>query len=152
MTTDHIDAMMAIMESAFDPRWGEAWNRKQLSDSLLMPHNQYRLIGADGGEPADDTPAAGFSLIKTIPGEEELLLIAVLPEHRGKGLGKALLQQFAQEARERGAEKIFLEMRANNPADVLYRSMGFEPIGKRTQYYKAADGSRIDAITMALSL
>ncbi|MXO84031.1 ribosomal protein S18-alanine N-acetyltransferase [Altererythrobacter aestiaquae] len=143
---------MEVMEAAFDPQWGEAWNRRQLTDSLLMPHNRYRLIDANGDEPAEAAPAAGFSLIKTISGEEELLLIAIRPELRGSGLGRELLQKFIDDARKRGAAKIFLEMRANNPADKLYRSMGFEPIGRREQYYKAANGTRIDAITMALSL
>jgi ribosomal-protein-alanine N-acetyltransferase len=149
---DDIDKIMEVMEVAFDPQWGEAWNRRQISDSLAMPHNHYRLIAENGAEPQDDQSAAGFTLIRVVPGEEELLLIGVQPDLRGKGLGKQLLQQFTQDARSRGAEKIFLEMRANNPAEVLYRSLGFEPIGRREQYYTAKDGVRLDAITFSLKL
>ena len=47
--------------------------------------------------------------------------------------------------------KIFLEMRANNPAEKLYRKMGFEPIGRRKNYYRTENGEQLDAITFALS-
>mgnify|MGYP000153265613 FL=1 len=149
---DDIDKIMAVMETAFDPQWGEAWNRRQVSDSLTMPHTQYRLVDEQGNEPKEGEPAAGFALTKIAPGEEELLLVAVQPESRGTGLGKQLIQQFTQDARGRNAERIVLEMRANNPAETLYRAVGFEPIGRRERYYSMPDGSKIDAITFAKKL
>ena len=94
----------------------------------------------------------GFALVRAAPGEEELLLIAVQPEFRGAGLAKRLLEQFTAAARERGAERIFLEMRENNPAEKLYRTFGFETIGRRPKYYSKSDGSRIDAITFGLCI
>lgn len=149
---DDIDRIMEVMEAAFEPRWGEAWNRRQISSSLALPHTDYTLVGEKGGTPEDGKPAAGFTLIKIAPGEEELLLIAVRPEHRGRGLGKRLLDIFANQARKRGAERIFLEMRANNPARALYEAHGFEPIGTRKNYYSMDSGDKIDAITFALTL
>jgi ribosomal-protein-alanine N-acetyltransferase len=145
--SDHLDQIMAVMEAAFDPAWGEAWNRTQVSDSLVFPHTHYRLI-AD----TDSPEAAGFTLVRAAPGEEELLLIAVAPEHRGKGLGRRLLHQVLEDARNRGAERVFLEMRFNNPAIELYQKAGFTPIGRRKHYYNLPDGSRIDAITFACHL
>lgn len=158
--TDDIDHMMAIMAAAFEPQWGEAWTRRQISDSLTLPTIFYRLIGADGTcppppvgaeTPADFTPA-GFTLTRNIAGEEELLLIAVHPAHRGKGLGRKLMQHLEQDARSRGAVQMFLEMRSNNPAESLYRSCGFLPVGKRKDYYRLKDGHRLDAITFSLVL
>ncbi|MEO0057507.1 MAG: hypothetical protein RIT17_960, partial [Pseudomonadota bacterium] len=32
-----IDRIMAVMEAAFDPAYGEAWNRRQVADALSMP-------------------------------------------------------------------------------------------------------------------
>ena len=55
-------------------------------------------------------------------------------------------------ARHAGAEQVFLEMRANNPAERLYRACGFEPIGRRPAYYRTLDGSFLDAITFARKL
>ncbi len=157
---DDIDHMMAIMAEAFDPHWGEAWTRKQITDSLSLPTIFYRLIGADGLTPPSPDDAAmpdgfmpaGFTLTRHISGEEELLLIAVHPAHRGKGLGRKLMEHFEKDARLRGASQMFLEMRSNNPAERLYRSCGYSSVGKRKDYYRLKDGNRLDAITFSLAL
>lgn len=150
--TDDLDRIMAVMEAAFDKRWGEAWTRGQVADSLAFPVTHYTLIAAHGGRAAEGEQAVGFTLVRAAPGEEELLLIAVTPDHRGRGLGAKLLRAFADDARARGAEKIFLEMRSNNPAEALYLAQGFEAIGRRRHYYRQSDGNRIDAITYSKSL
>ena len=149
---DDIDRIMHIMALAFDPVWGEAWNRRQISDSLAMPHTHYQILDGNGAAPSAARTGAGFTLVKAAPGEEELLLIGVDPAHRGKGLGRALLEHFLAAARSRGAERVFLEMRANNPAQSLYTSIGFTPIGRRPDYYKGLDGQRIDAITFGMDV
>jgi ribosomal-protein-alanine N-acetyltransferase len=149
---DDLDRIMAVMDVAFDPSWGEAWTRRQVADSLVFPHTHYTLIAGHGGEPEPGDPAAGFSLVRAAPGEEELLLIAVAPQWRGRGLGLRLLERVAADARERGAQRVFLEMRSNNPAERLYRAHGFAPIGRRRDYYRRPDGQRIDAITFAKTL
>lgn len=147
-----LDAAMSIMETAFDPHWGEAWTRQQLRDSLAMP-STFLLLGNRDGQPIEaDEPAAGFILSRQALDEEELLLLAVRPEARGRGLGAQLLRSHIAAARRRGVRRIFLEMRANNPAHVLYSRCGFRPIGTRQRYYLAADGQAIDAITFALAL
>ncbi|KUO56628.1 MAG: ribosomal-protein-alanine acetyltransferase [Sphingomonadales bacterium BRH_c3] len=151
-----LDHVMAIMEAAFDPAWGEAWNRRQVSDALTMP-NTHAFVVNDAGELLDfaaspQTNATGFLLTRYAPGEAELLLIGVRPEMRGRGLGERLIAVLRDHARSHGAERIFLEMRENNPAAELYRKVGFEPIGRRRAYYLLADGTRMDAITYALSL
>lgn len=150
---DAVDRIVEIMDAAFDPAWGEAWTRAQISDSLAFPHTHFRLLDR-GGCDANDDPARGegFTLVRAAPGEEELLLIAVHPDARGRGLGRLLLDGAASAARDRGATRIFLEMRANNPARSLYLACGYEPIGIRREYYRIADGSRLDAITFARQL
>lgn len=146
---DDIDRIMAVMASAFDPEYGEAWTRRQIEDALLLGNCFYDIIGIDGTSPAHGSPAAGFSLSRYGVEEEELLLFAVAPEHRCKGLGHAMLARLAEAANERGAQRLLLEMRRGNPAESLYRSFGFEPIGQRPNYYRTASGGRIDAITFS---
>ena len=150
--SDDLDRLMEVMEAAFDPAWGEAWTRAQVHDSLAFPHTHYRLVGIDGTPPRSGEIAAGFTLVRAAPGEEELLLIAVRPDCRGQGLGQRLLDGVIADARERRAERVFLEMRYNNPAARLYRAAGFEPIGRRRDYYSLPDGTRIDAITFACAV
>jgi ribosomal-protein-alanine N-acetyltransferase len=144
---DDVDRIMAVMEAAFDPAYGEAWTRRQIADALLVPGTHYLLIGADRAPPRESEPAAGFALTRGAVDEEELLLIAVLPELRRRGIGDALLGQTISEALARGATRLFLEMREGNPAETLYRRHGFTPVGRRRNYYRRANSGALDAIT-----
>jgi len=96
--------------------------------------------------------ASGFSLIRTVADESELLLIAVSPERRRQGVGRGLLNHFLDHARSEGITRAHLEVRDGNPAIQMYRHAGFEPIGRRRNYYRGDDGQQFDALTFALDL
>lgn len=147
--TDDLDRIMAVMEAAFDPAYGEAWTRRQVGDALILPNTHYLLAGPDGRAPGDSDAAVGFVLSRGAADEEELLLIAVDPRHRGRGIGSALLERFIAEAQMRGAARLFLEMREGNPAEALYRRHGFANVGRRRAYYRRAAHAPLDAITFA---
>ena len=161
-----VDQIIAVMDAAFDPAFGEAWNRRQVADALVLPSTHALVVDGDGqvigssdraghGEwSARENPGdpAGFVLTRHAAGEEELLLIGVIPACRRRGLGQMLIDRLFDAARARGATKIFLEMRRGNPAVNLYRKVGFEPIGERPNYYRLANGSRVDAITFGRSI
>lgn len=51
--------------------------------------------------------------------------LAVLPETRGKGIGKALIAAIEAEALKRGACKVTLEVLSGNPARRLYAACGY---------------------------
>lgn len=146
---DDIDRIMTVMTAAFDEAYGEAWNRRQVEDALIIGNCHYLLAWPDGLSSDGVAPPAGFCLSRHGFEEEELLLFAVAPEFRGRGIGRTMLERFAREARGRGARRLLLEMRRGNPAEGLYLRFGFVPIGMRANYYRACDGSRIDAITFA---
>src|SRR5687768_14127955 len=99
--SDDLDRIMAVMEAAFDPAFGEAWTRRQVGDALVLPNTHYLLAGNDGGAPGEGQETAGFVLSRGAADEEELLLIAVDPRHRGRGIGTALLERFIAAARGR---------------------------------------------------
>jgi ribosomal-protein-alanine N-acetyltransferase len=150
---DDVDRIMEVMAAAFPAEYGEAWNRRQVSDALLLAGTHHALIAPEGTSPLQThEQAAGFYLSRGLFDEEELLLFAIAPDVRRRGLGHALLGQFIESARHRGKKRLFLEMRRNNPAGILYASHGFRPIGIRPRYYRAMNGDRIDAITQELVL
>lgn len=142
---DDLDRIMAVMQAAFDPAYGEAWTRRQVEDALVLGNCHYCLVYSDG-EPA------GFYLSRHGFEEEELLLIAVDPRFRRRGFAQYLLDDLARQAALRGARRLLLEMRRNNPAAALYRRNGFVPIGERLHYYLTPSGERLDAITLARDL
>ncbi len=150
---DDLDRIMAVMECAFAPEYGEAWNRRQVADALVLTSNRYCLITPAGSfRPAEDDVTAGFTLSRSVLDEEELLLFAIVPQYRGQGLGRKLLCHCIEQARERGVRRMFLEMRKDNPAGLLYAAQGFRVVGLRPQYYRVSGGARLDAISQELVL
>ena len=141
-----LDAVMEIMHSAFGRRFGEAWTRSQLAG--ILPMGGVSLVLAR------DVAAAtvGFCLSRTVADESELLLLAVSPMHHRRGVGRRLLADFMERARNNDVARVHLEVRDGNPAVVMYRNAGFSPVGKRRNYYHAPDGRRFDAITFAHQL
>ena len=145
-TSEDLDAVMEIMETAFGTRFGEAWTRSQCAG--ILPMAGVLLTLARDGEGA----ATGFSLIRSVADESELLLIAVSPDRRRQGVGRGLLNHFLDQARSEGITRAHLEVRNGNPAIHMYRHAGFEPIGRRRNYYRGDDGQQFDALTFALDL
>lgn len=140
--SDHLDSVMEVMDAAFGSRFGEAWTRSQLAGILPMSGVSL-MVASDRGE------AIGFSLFRTIADESELLLIAVLPSHHRRGVGRLLLDDFIERARNDAIARVHLEVRDGNPAVTMYGTAGFSPVGRRRNYYHAADGKRFDAITLS---
>lgn len=139
-----LDAVMAIMKEAFDPGYGEAWTESQTLSMLALPGVWLSLARID------DRPA-GFALNRIIADEAELLLLAVAPHSRRKGVGLALLERARDITRQRNGVRLHLEVRYNNPAIELYRKAGFGPIGRRPAYYRGIDGQIHDALTLSCS-
>ena len=60
------------------------------------------------------------------PGAFHVMELAVAPDARGRGIGRALLVAAAERARAEGCTSLALDVAADNPAVRLYRSLGFE--------------------------
>lgn len=150
-----LDRIMQVMEVAFDPAFGEAWNRRQVSDALTLASTHALVISPEGALIPDGPSLlrpAGFTLTRHAADEEELLLIAVAPQFRRLGLGERLIHYLSDAASKRGVTRVFLEMRRGNPAIALYQKVGFAPIGERPNYYRTPNGERIDAITFGMTI
>jgi len=91
------------------------------------------------------TRPQGFLLGRVAGDEVELLTLAVVPEARGQGEGRALMRRFLEDCSVRGAAVAFLEVAADNVAAIgLYRATGWQQVGQRRNYY--APG--LDALVM----
>ncbi|MEM2106045.1 MAG: ribosomal protein S18-alanine N-acetyltransferase [Candidatus Bathyarchaeia archaeon] len=88
----------------------------------------------------------GFSgLIK----KGHIVSVAVMPQHRRKGIGQALITEALNGMRSYGAKQCFLEVRVtNDPAINLYKKLGFKITRKIHGYY--ADGE--DAYVMSMEI
>jgi [ribosomal protein S18]-alanine N-acetyltransferase len=140
-----VAVIMPVMESAFDPAFGEAWTAAQCLSTLAVPGSQLLYAKTDDA-------VLGFALSRGVVDEEELLLIAVSQQARRSGVGRILIEGIIKNARHSGRALLFLEVRDGNPAMSFYQQMGFNPFGRRPGYYKGKDGSRHDSITMSIKL
>jgi GNAT superfamily N-acetyltransferase len=81
---------------------------------------------ADGSPKA---PCIGcLLLVPRAPGELQLRQMAVVPEHRRRGLGTHLHEFAERWARSAGAQRLFAHARL--PALPFYTSLGYRPVGE----------------------
>ena len=106
-----------------------------LADQLFRKKNAEVLFALENGK------EVGFALFfhnfSTFLGRSGLYLedLFVLPEHRGKGYGKAILQRLAAIARERDCGRMeWWCLDWNKPSIDFYRSLGAEPMSDWTVY------------------
>lgn len=130
--------------------FSDPWSRGMFAS--LMNNDSARLLVADiDGEVC---AFAGVYIIdgtsEDICGDAELADIAVANACRRKGFAKMLIHELFELAREHFCSAVFLEHRDSNiAAHELYKSMGFETMGKRKNYYASP---REDAVLMKKEL
>jgi len=140
-----LSAVNAIMQEAFDPRYGEAWTKSQCMGMLSLPGVWLTIAEVDGKD-------VGFALARHTVIEAELLLLATSPRARLRGVGGALLRAVIAEAIDLGVQQLHLEVRAGNEAIRLYTREGFTKVGERRNYYRGKAGQLYDANTFARNL
>lgn len=137
---------MHRMETTLFP--ADAWHIDMFLEELTHPTRTYYMLELPGENPESgegDWRAIGYCGTMVVADTADVQTIGVLPEYEGRGFGRAMLEQMHERAREQGAERILLEVRADNPrAQRLYERNGYRAIHTRRGYYD--DG--IDAIIM----
>lgn len=132
-TLDDLDAIMAIETATFP---ADAWSRSSMRSELAGPHGYYLVAAADDGV----IEGYGGLLAAEGAGQGDIQTIAVAEASRGHGLGRRFMRELLAEAERRGADEVFLEVRADNDvAQRLYASLGFERIAVRPHYYQPGD-------------
>jgi ribosomal-protein-alanine N-acetyltransferase len=124
-------ALLAALHAASFP---DAWSAGFIRDLLDSP-GAFAFV-------AD----SGFILARAAGGEAEILTLAVAPEERRRGRGRALVREAAAYAQGLGAATLFLEVATDNePALKLYVGAGFKPVGLRKGYYQGKDAQILKA-------
>jgi ribosomal-protein-alanine N-acetyltransferase len=133
----HVPEVLAIEKVSQSAPWSESSFRNEIDS----PQSVFFVLIADGR-------VAGYAGAWVLIDEAHITNIAVHPDLRGQGLGRRLLDQLLDRAKERGAECATLEVRAGNtPAIQLYERLGFVTAGRRKGYYP---DNKEDALVMWL--
>jgi ribosomal-protein-alanine N-acetyltransferase len=139
MRESDLRRVLHIERRSFSIPWSEATFR-----GLLRRRSAALMVGEEAGE------VVGYAVLWFAADEAELGDIAVLPESRGRGLGRWLLEAALAEAARRGARAVYLEVReSNTAARRLYERAGFDTAGVRPNYYTQPTE---DAILMTRSV
>lgn len=141
-TEDDLDAIMQIERSCFVT---DAWPQESMYDELVGAERYYVLA-------YENENVIGYAGLAKNPvaGQADIQTIAVSLEHRGRGLGRDLMNVLLTEAKRANLRQVFLEVRADNAtAQKLYESLGFKQIRIRPRYYQPDD---VDAVEMLLTI
>ena len=104
--------------------------------SVLDQHSNVIVAPAAAGG------LAGFGIMKYHDDEAHLLLLAVQPGQRRRGLGATLVAWLEASARVAGIGTIYLEARASNgAARAFYRHLGYREIQQVNGYYSGREAS-----------
>lgn len=107
----------------------EPWSYRVLAESFEN-ENFIGILCDDGGN------IAAYGGVTVVCDTADIDNIAVDEGYRGSGLGGKILESLVSVAAERGAQKVFLEVRVSNtPAMLLYLRHGFKGVYARTRYY-----------------
>ena len=135
------------------------WTKGNFSDSLSAGHWAYcirpELSKAVSGSYLDPAVLWAYCILFPAVDELHLLNITVAPKLRKLGLGKRIMQAIEGVSAQQSIPRILLEVRPSNvQALALYRSLGYEQIGVRKNYYPGNPntGLREDALVMAKSI
>lgn len=126
---EDFEELYALEQACF----GSSWTREMLRAELENPLTVLVCERIEG-------MLAAFAFGRVVTDEAELFQIGTLPEYRGRGLAKSLLERLHGKMREKGAVVCFLEVRSRNAAAIsLYEKSGYERISVRRDYYPDDD-------------
>ena len=135
----HAEGIVAILDSYARESVGgsqplSAKVRARLIPELRAQANAELLLALDSGHPVG--VAVCFRGFSTFSAQPLLNLhdLAVLPAHRGRGIGRSLLVAVEERARQRGCCKVTLEVReGNHTARALYKRSGYGDFAPGTE-------------------
>ena len=124
MTIDDVKSLFAIEKECFTDPWSE----NMVRDLVDICWDEVCVLEAE--------TILGYINYRFIAGEGELMRIAVLPEYRGHGYSKILMDVMMESAAKNQITDLTLEVRAGNePAIGLYKAYGFVSEAVRKNYY-----------------
>ena len=140
MSAQDLDQVLEIETESFV----EPWTRENFEQEISGLGESVLMVAVMGGR------IVGYSVTWYLEDEVHLANVAVREDCRGRGIGRALVEDVMRSARDTCAGKIMLEVRESNvEARRLYETLGFRAVGIKRNYYKR-EGE--DAVLMRLQI
>ncbi|MBE9579366.1 MULTISPECIES: ribosomal protein S18-alanine N-acetyltransferase [Moraxella] len=141
-SSGYVSDIARVERELFD----DAWDGLAVH-SVLGQFGAGVLIACD-----DDDEMLGYCIYQIVFETAEILRIATDSRYQQQGVGGGLLTDFVKLGKDKGAERILLEVRADNSSAIrLYERHGFYQIDVRAGYYKG-DWGQTDALILQRDL
>jgi len=142
MTEEDLTAVMALEKAAFKNPWSPELLRRELE------HEWSTILLVEEPQPEAAPLLLGLAIFWIVHDEVHVLNVATAPQHRRRGVARAVMDEVLERGKARRCSLATLEVRRSNEAALqLYRSLGFRPVGIRPNYY-VDEGE--DAVVMVL--
>ena len=142
--TDNAAELADLHRGLFDKPWDAA------AFGGFLTHPGCTAFIARLGSPVE---MVGFIVGQLAADEAEILTLGVSANRQRHGIGRKLVEALARAVKKAEARRLFLEVGAGNTAALgLYKSLGFQEVGRRNGYYQKPDGPAEDALMLALNL
>ena len=121
---EHLSDVAEIERLCFSDPWSEE------SLELLVSTRATGLVATENGR------VLGYVGMMCVLDEGQIINLAVHPDARRRGIGRALIEKLEELAKERGLVYLALEVReSNDAARSLYVLMGWNECGIRRNFY-----------------
>lgn len=123
MTAADVPSVAALEKLCFS----DPWSVSSIASELDNPLSLWLVWEEDG-------TAAAYLGVQRVPPQADVMNVAVSPALRRRGIARALFAELERRLPE--IDELFLEVRASNSGAIaLYRTLGFERVGRRPNYY-----------------
>jgi ribosomal protein S18 acetylase RimI-like enzyme len=120
--------------------WG--WRPQSIRRCIANPSISVAVAPSEVG-------VAGFAIMEYKEDEAHLMLLAVGPAHRRRGIARALLDWHEQAALTAGIGTVYIEARANaDETRAFYRAVGYSEVTRLPKYYRGVE----DAVMLGKDL
>lgn len=134
--------LLQLDQLCFGGHWGEQGYRTELErpNSKVLGAFLKKELSPNSFDRSSDRNLVGFGILWRIEDEAHIISLAVHPAHQRQGLGRKILLELLNQARDLGCAWATLEVKGSNQAAIhLYESVGFQKLGERKGYYNGED-------------
>ena len=128
MEKRHLQAVAAVEQCCFSV----PWSKNSLAEELIKENSKFLVAVGENQQ------VLGYIGLNFVLDEGYITNIAVMPEFRGLGVAKKLLEKIIDFGVSENLTFISLEVRKSNIAAIsLYQKFDFLPVGERKNFYSA---------------
>jgi len=128
-----LEQLNQIIKFCLEPTLHKEQDTKQVAEEYNVPIEKVEWVPSPNS----------FSCYSPMNDDIVFTIMAVMPHYRGRGIGKRLMEERINIARQGETSAIFAWCYERGPSIEVHRSFGFEPIFRQKPFYRDGEGCTI---------